>query len=162
MQDESAKQSIVKNCHMESTIVANIKEWEKNELRRENSLIWWMVLTQTSQSLFSSIKFLVEIVLLGWGIRLCIVVRKAPSEFNESRFISMAIYNEFLLTIFLNVSMSVVAYFYFWEVHSINSDLSIAGCFSNHQPILIWCTLSCFLIPNWQPHYFLSSFLEVK
>ncbi|PSN35115.1 hypothetical protein C0J52_25953 [Blattella germanica] len=42
---------------------------------------------------------------LVWGIRLCIVVRKAPSEFNESRFISMAIYNEFLLSVFLNVSM---------------------------------------------------------
>ncbi|KAI9562198.1 hypothetical protein GHT06_013163 [Daphnia sinensis] len=46
-----------------------------------------------------------EMVVLVWGIRLCIVVRKAPSEFNESRFISMAIYNEFLLSIFLNVSM---------------------------------------------------------
>ncbi|XP_065570899.1 metabotropic glycine receptor-like isoform X2 [Artemia franciscana] len=46
-----------------------------------------------------------EMVLLVWGIRLCIVVRKAPSEFNESKFISMAIYNEFLLTIFLNVAM---------------------------------------------------------
>ena len=33
------------------------------------------------------------------------MVRKAPSEFNESRFISMTIYNEFLLSIFLNVSM---------------------------------------------------------
>ncbi|CAG9796307.1 unnamed protein product [Diatraea saccharalis] len=40
-----------------------------------------------------------------WGIRLCIMVRKAPSEFNESRFISMAIYNEFLLSVFLNISM---------------------------------------------------------
>ncbi len=49
--------------------------------------------------------FAVEMVVLVWGIRLCIVVRKAPSEFNESRFISMAIYNEFLLSIFLNVSM---------------------------------------------------------
>jgi G protein-coupled receptor 158 len=47
----------------------------------------------------------VEVVFLVWGIRLCIVVRKAPSEFNESRFISMAIYNEFLLSVFLNVSM---------------------------------------------------------
>ncbi|XP_052126439.1 probable G-protein coupled receptor 158 isoform X2 [Frankliniella occidentalis] len=46
-----------------------------------------------------------EVVFLGWGIRLCIVVRKAPSEFNEARFISMAIYNEFLLSVFLNVSM---------------------------------------------------------
>lgn len=48
---------------------------------------------------------LVEVLFLAWGVRLCIVVRKAPSEFNESRFISMAIYNEFLLTCFLNVSM---------------------------------------------------------
>ena len=47
----------------------------------------------------------VEMSFLVWGIRLCIVVRKAPSEFNESKFISMAIYNEFLLTLFLNVSM---------------------------------------------------------
>jgi hypothetical protein len=47
----------------------------------------------------------VEVMFLVWGIRLCIVVRKAPSEFNESRFISMAIYNEFLLSVFLNVSM---------------------------------------------------------
>ena len=48
---------------------------------------------------------LVELMILLWGIRLCIMVRKAPSEFNESRFISMTIYNEFLLSIFLNVSM---------------------------------------------------------
>ncbi|XP_012227790.1 uncharacterized protein [Linepithema humile] len=46
-----------------------------------------------------------EVIFLVWGIRLCIVVRKTPSEFNESRFISMAIYNEFLLSVFLNVSM---------------------------------------------------------
>lgn len=51
--------------------------------------------------------FAVEVLFLAWGVRLCIVVRKAPSEFNESRFISMAIYNEFLLTCFLNVSMWV-------------------------------------------------------
>jgi G protein-coupled receptor 158 len=47
----------------------------------------------------------VELSLLVWGIRLCIVVRKAPSEFNESKFISLAIYNEFLLSLFLNISM---------------------------------------------------------
>lgn len=46
-----------------------------------------------------------EIMFLVWGIRLCIMVRKAPSEFNESKFISIAIYNEFLLSLFLNVSM---------------------------------------------------------
>ncbi|KAF6216618.1 hypothetical protein GE061_000962 [Apolygus lucorum] len=48
---------------------------------------------------------ILEVLFLIWGIRLCIVVRKAPSEFNESRFISMAIYNEFLLSLFLNISM---------------------------------------------------------
>ncbi|CAD5123151.1 DgyrCDS11521 [Dimorphilus gyrociliatus] len=46
-----------------------------------------------------------ELCLLLWGIRLCIVVRKAPSEFNESRFISWAIYNETLLSLFLNITM---------------------------------------------------------
>ncbi|XP_060537429.1 metabotropic glycine receptor-like [Cylas formicarius] len=55
---------------------------------------WW-------DHLFS----ILEVLFLAWGIRLCIVVRKAPSEFNESRFISMAIYNEFLLSVFLNISM---------------------------------------------------------
>lgn len=49
--------------------------------------------------------FSVEVLFLIWGIRLCIMVRKAPSEFNESRFISMAIYNEFLLSVFLKISM---------------------------------------------------------
>jgi G protein-coupled receptor 158 len=48
---------------------------------------------------------ILEFLFLLWGIRLCIMVRKAPSEFNESRFISMTIYNEFLLSIFLNVSV---------------------------------------------------------
>ncbi|KAL5021248.1 hypothetical protein ScPMuIL_000403 [Solemya velum] len=46
-----------------------------------------------------------ELLFLLWGISLCIIVRKAPSEFNESRFISWAIYNETLLSLFLNVSM---------------------------------------------------------
>ncbi|XP_030756386.1 probable G-protein coupled receptor CG31760 isoform X2 [Sitophilus oryzae] len=45
-----------------------------------------------------------EITFLSWGVRLCVVVRKAPSEFNESRFISMAVYNEFILGLFLNVT----------------------------------------------------------
>ncbi|XP_071480303.1 probable G-protein coupled receptor CG31760 [Diadema antillarum] len=41
-----------------------------------------------------------EFLLLGWGIYLCIKVRKAPSSFNESRFISVSIYNETLINIF--------------------------------------------------------------
>ncbi|XP_078607606.1 putative G-protein coupled receptor CG31760 [Branchiostoma floridae x Branchiostoma japonicum] len=46
-----------------------------------------------------------ELLLLVWGIRLCWVVRKAPSEFNESKFITWAIYNETLLSVFLNIAM---------------------------------------------------------
>ena len=61
-------------------------------------------LSSTNPNLSSSL-FAVEFLFLLWGIRLCIMVRKAPSEFNESRFISMTIYNEFLLSIFLNVSV---------------------------------------------------------
>ncbi|XP_038068972.1 probable G-protein coupled receptor CG31760 [Patiria miniata] len=45
-----------------------------------------------------------ELLLLLWGVRLCYVVRKAPSEFNESRFISWAIYNETMLSLFLCVA----------------------------------------------------------
>ncbi|XP_065314395.1 metabotropic glycine receptor-like [Gordionus sp. m RMFG-2023] len=48
---------------------------------------------------------LTELALLLWGIKLSFDVRKAPSEFNESKFISMAIYNEFLLSLFLNISL---------------------------------------------------------
>lgn len=64
----------------------------------------------------------VEMMVLVWGIRLCIVVRKAPSEFNESRFISMAIYNEFLLSVFLNVSMYVYVYLYTYSLHAVVND----------------------------------------
>lgn len=62
-------------------------------------------ITQVYWIFLLTLFFTVEVLFLAWGVRLCIVVRKAPSEFNESRFISMAIYNEFLLTCFLNVSM---------------------------------------------------------
>ncbi len=55
--------------------------------------------------LMSVVYLAAELCLLLWGIRLCIVVRKAPSEFNESRFISWAIYNETLLSLFLNITM---------------------------------------------------------
>ncbi|KAJ8041712.1 hypothetical protein HOLleu_12603 [Holothuria leucospilota] len=46
-----------------------------------------------------------ELLLLLWGVRLCYVVRKAPSEFNESRFISWAIYNETLITLFHTIAI---------------------------------------------------------
>ncbi|XP_071820444.1 probable G-protein coupled receptor CG31760 isoform X2 [Apostichopus japonicus] len=45
----------------------------------------------------------VEMVLLIWGIYLCVRVRKAPSEFNESRFISFSIYNQTIVQIFVPV-----------------------------------------------------------
>ena len=82
--------------------------------------------------LFFSLPFLsgmcvaVEFLFLLWGIRLCIMVRKAPSEFNESRFISMTIYNEFLLSIFLNVSM-------FFLQHPANPDLLYIIFFCHSQ-----------------------------
>ncbi|XP_077983046.1 putative G-protein coupled receptor CG31760 [Glandiceps talaboti] len=41
-----------------------------------------------------------ELALLIWGVYLCIRVRKAPSQFNESKYISLAIYNETLLSLF--------------------------------------------------------------
>jgi len=69
---------------------------------------------------------IMELCILLWGIRLCIMVRKAPSEFNESRFISMTIYNEFLLSIFLNVSM-------FFLQHPANPDLLYIIFFCHSQ-----------------------------
>ncbi|XP_050523395.1 probable G-protein coupled receptor CG31760 isoform X2 [Daktulosphaira vitifoliae] len=53
---------------------------------------------------------MLEVVFLIWGIRLCVMVRKTPSAFNESRFISIAIYNEFIMSVFLNVSMIFLKY----------------------------------------------------
>lgn len=73
---------------------------KKCELFSGSSLIFYV-----APHIYRSFLIPVEVLFLAWGVRLCIVVRKAPSEFNESRFISMAIYNEFLLTCFLNVSM---------------------------------------------------------
>ncbi|XP_067933150.1 metabotropic glycine receptor-like [Watersipora subatra] len=51
-----------------------------------------------------------ELFLLVWGIKLSIEVRKAPSQFNESQFISWAIYNETLLAIFLNLTLFLLQY----------------------------------------------------
>ncbi|XP_070575540.1 metabotropic glycine receptor-like [Ptychodera flava] len=48
-----------------------------------------------------------ELAFLIWGVYLCIRVRKAPSQFNESKYISLAIYNETLLSLFTLV-LSVV------------------------------------------------------
>ncbi|XP_031561759.1 probable G-protein coupled receptor CG31760 [Actinia tenebrosa] len=45
-----------------------------------------------------------EVLFLLWGIRLCYNVRKAPSAFNESKFISWSIYNMFVVTFFLKIA----------------------------------------------------------
>ncbi|XP_033115375.1 probable G-protein coupled receptor CG31760 [Anneissia japonica] len=59
---------------------------------------------------------LAELLFLLWGVRLCYNVRKAPSEFNESRFISWAIYNETLLSVFSGIAFAlaktVICYIY--------------------------------------------------
>ncbi|KAF7270183.1 hypothetical protein GWI33_016798 [Rhynchophorus ferrugineus] len=68
--------------------------------RTEDDLKAYLCRTDLWDNVFS----VVEIAFLIWGIRLCVVVRKAPSEFNESKFISLAIYNEFVLCLFLNVT----------------------------------------------------------
>ncbi|XP_066258981.1 metabotropic glycine receptor [Euwallacea similis] len=68
--------------------------------RTEDDLKAYLCRTDLWDNFFS----VVEITFLIWGIRLCVVVRKAPSEFNESKFISLAIYNEFVLSLFLNVT----------------------------------------------------------
>jgi len=45
-----------------------------------------------------------EILFLFWGIHLCYNVRKAPSAFNESKFISWSIYNLTVVTFFLKIT----------------------------------------------------------
>ena len=41
-----------------------------------------------------------ELILLAWGVYLCVKVRKAPSAFNESKYISVCIYNETIMALF--------------------------------------------------------------
>ncbi|XP_072024107.1 probable G-protein coupled receptor CG31760 [Amphiura filiformis] len=41
-----------------------------------------------------------ELLLLAWGVYLCFKVRKAPSAFNESKYISVCIYNETIMALF--------------------------------------------------------------
>ncbi|CAH3141563.1 unnamed protein product [Pocillopora meandrina] len=45
-----------------------------------------------------------ETLFLFWGIHLCYNVRKAPSAFNESKFISWSIYNLTVVTFFLKIT----------------------------------------------------------
>lgn len=45
-----------------------------------------------------------EMLFLLWGIHLCYKVRKAPSAFNESKFISWSIYNLTVVTLLLKIT----------------------------------------------------------
>jgi len=44
-----------------------------------------------------------DIVVLIWGMWLCYKIRNAPAAYNESKFISWAIYNAMFVTSFLMV-----------------------------------------------------------
>ena len=50
----------------------------------------------------------VELLFLIFGIYLCYSVRGAPCEFHENRYISVAIYNETIFSLFLYVSRYVI------------------------------------------------------
>ena len=56
------------------------------------------------ESYACSLSVSVEILFLFWGIHLCYNVRKAPSAFNESKFISWSIYNMTVVTLFLKIT----------------------------------------------------------
>eukprot|EP00794_Sanderia_malayensis_P012065 gene12065-13308_t len=46
---------------------------------------------------------IIDILLLFWGIHLCYTIRKAPTPFNESRYISWSIYNMTLVIVLLKL-----------------------------------------------------------
>ena len=48
-----------------------------------------------------------ELLLLLWGVYLCVKVRKAPSAFNEAKYISVCIYNKALMSLFSLVLISL-------------------------------------------------------
>ncbi|XP_014679990.1 PREDICTED: probable G-protein coupled receptor CG31760, partial [Priapulus caudatus] len=50
-----------------------------------------------------------RLLFLLWGVYLCWVVRKAPSSFNESKYISWAIYNTIIVGTFLIIIRLFVA-----------------------------------------------------
>ena len=51
-----------------------------------------------------------DIVLLIWGMWLCYKIRNAPAAYNESKYISWAIYNAMFVTSFLMVVRFVQDY----------------------------------------------------
>ncbi|XP_022103446.1 probable G-protein coupled receptor CG31760 [Acanthaster planci] len=63
---------------------------------------------QCTVTLWSYIGEGATLVLLAWGVYLCIKVRKAPSAFNESKFISICIYNETIISAFNIILTTVV------------------------------------------------------
>ncbi|XP_070570344.1 metabotropic glycine receptor-like [Ptychodera flava] len=58
---------------------------------------WWDIAIEAAEFLF-----------LIFGIYLCYLVRSAPSEFHETRYISIAIYNETIFSLFLHVARQFV------------------------------------------------------
>ncbi|XP_038070270.1 probable G-protein coupled receptor CG31760 [Patiria miniata] len=62
---------------------------------------------QCTTTLWSYIGEGASLLLLAWGVYLCVKVRKAPSAFNESKFISICIYNETLMSVF-NILLTTV------------------------------------------------------
>ncbi|XP_077997430.1 metabotropic glycine receptor-like [Glandiceps talaboti] len=58
---------------------------------------WWDIAIEAAEFLF-----------LIFGIYLCYLVRSAPSEYNETRYISIAIYNETIFSLFLHVARHFV------------------------------------------------------
>ena len=58
-----------------------------------------------------------DIALLIWGMWLCYKIRNAPAAYNESKYISWAIYNAMFVTSFLMVVRFVQDYMkYIWGV----------------------------------------------
>ncbi|XP_006820144.1 metabotropic glycine receptor-like [Saccoglossus kowalevskii] len=60
---------------------------------------WWDIAIEAAEFLF-----------LIFGIYLCYLVRSAPTDFHETRYISIAIYNETIFSLFLHVSRQFVWY----------------------------------------------------
>ena len=68
----------------------------------------------------------VEMLFLLWGIHLCYKVRKAPSAFNESKFISWSIYNLTVVTLLLKITRYEVCDVIVSRCHDFASSAGIA------------------------------------
>ncbi|CAD5123183.1 DgyrCDS11550 [Dimorphilus gyrociliatus] len=56
------------------------------------------------------IAIVVEFCFLLWGVYLCYIVRKAPSHFNESKYITWSIYNNVILGTFMIIIERFIAF----------------------------------------------------